>query len=367
MSLLYLSDGYLIGMAVWLTAGSASLMLLIRATRRLKTEDRRATVVKLAVSCWILLASLTAVELYFALIHDTTDSFNMTNVSKKWFDMHVTPQERALQFGGGQGTVYRDDRPFPNTLKPGQHHICFVGDSFTFGQGMPHIADRFSNRLGAALEKEQPGKYIVSNLSRTGRELHWIHKLLEQLFRKEYPIDTVVYVVCLNDIETFHKRHETYYIDLGSHSPEFFLFRDTYFFNMLYFRVRQFAVPDVRDYYSFVREYYSGEPWQRMKSKLDEVHALCEDNDVELRIVVFPFLHNLGPDYPFHDAHRQFTEYCDDAGIRVLDLEPVLRVQNPKQLTVNRFDAHPNELAHKLAAEAIRTKLFRDLGNSPGN
>ncbi len=361
MSLLYFSDGYLAGMAVWLTAGVASLVLLIRAARRLKTDNRRATFVKLAISCWILLASLTAVELYFALIHDTTDSFNMTNVSKKWFDMHIAPQQKVVEFDDGQGSVYRDDQPFPKTLKPGQYHICFVGDSFTFGQGMPNVADRFSNRLGAALEKEQPGRFVVSNLSDAGRDLHWIQVLLEELFRNNYPIDTIVYVACLNDIETFHERHRTYYTDLGSHSPKFFLFRDTYFFNMLYFRVRQFSVPDVRDYYSFVREYYSGEPWQRMKSKLDEVHALCQYNDVELRIVVFPFLHNLGPDYPFRDAHRQFVDYCNRAGIRVLDLEPVLRDQNPKTLTVNRFDAHPNELAHKLAAEAIRTKLFGDL------
>ena len=55
----------------------------------------------------------------------------------------------------------------------------------------------------------------------------------------------------------------TYYEGFGERigAPEFFLFRDTYFLNLMDYRVRSFSVPELRDYYSFVREYYDGEPW----------------------------------------------------------------------------------------------------------
>jgi hypothetical protein len=45
----------------------------------------------------------------------------------------------------------------------------------------------------------------------------------------------------------------------------------------------------------------------------------------------------------------------------VLDLWPVLKPHLGEGLTVNRFDAHPNERAHALAAEAIERELLRDL------
>ena len=170
----------------------------------------------------------------------------------------------------------------------------------------------------------------------------------------------MVYVVCLNDIETFHPRHKTYYVDLQQHAPGFVLWKHTYFFNLMYFRLRQFTVSDFRDYYRFVREYYDGEPWRAMQRKLDRVNRLCRSHGAKLEVVVFPFLHNLGPDYPFRDVHGQWAEWGTGRDVRVLDLLETLEPHVAAGLTVNRYDAHPHERAHALAAEALRTGLFTD-------
>ena len=77
--------------------------------------------------------------------------------------------------------------------------------------------------------------------------------------------------------------------------------------------------------------------------------------------MVFPFMHNLGPDYDFHHAHTKLVKYCREAKIPVLDLEPVLAPHVEEGLTVSRFDAHPNERAHELAAEAILGLLLDNL------
>ncbi|MGH7130303.1 MAG: SGNH/GDSL hydrolase family protein, partial [Planctomycetaceae bacterium] len=326
-----------------------SFVVLLRLRRRWKTRTWRLRTVHLLLSLWMLLAVLTGFELYFALIYDETDSFNMTNVSKKWFDRHVAGHEQTLEFGDGQGVRYRDDRPFPEEIEPDGHHVLFVGDSFAFGHGVPDVSDRFSNRVRAELERSHPGEFVVSNLANAGTDLHWVEALLMALFQNGHEIDTVVYAMCLNDIETFHPRHRTYYQGFGGPGPSLWLFRETYFFNLMYFRVMQFTRPEVRGYYDFVREYYEGEPWQRMRQTLDEVNRLCENHGAELRIVVFPFLHNLGPDYEFHTAHEQIVAYGREADVPVLDLEPVLSPHVEEGLTVNRFDAHPNERAHALA------------------
>jgi hypothetical protein len=69
----------------------------------------------------------------------------------------------------------------------------------------------------------------------------------------------------------------------------------------------------------------------------------------------------LGSGYPFLNAHRQIVAWCDAAGVEVLDLEPVFRERAGDDLTVNRFDAHPNEKAHRIAADAICDHLLADL------
>lgn len=359
--LLFLPDGYVQGMLVWLIGGGIAFWLLLRLRLMWRDRPRRVAWVNAGLSCWMTLALLTTVELYFALIYDASDSFNMTNVSKKWFAIHVEPQRRYLKFSETEAAGYRDDRDFLTTLRPDQKHVVFFGDSFTFAQGVPQVQNRFSNRVRTEIEAKSAGRILVSNLADTGTDLPYVTRLAELLFANGHRIDTAVYVLCLNDIEAFHPRHATYYADLAKHAPKFVLFRDTYFLNWIYFRVRQFTLSDVRSYYAFVQDYYQGEPWQRMRSGLDKLHQLCRSKGTDLRIVIFPFLHNLGPDYPFRAAHRQIVEYCQTAAIPVLDLEPILAPAASQSLTVNRFDAHPNELAHRLAAQAMLDQIFREI------
>lgn len=361
MSVSYLSFDYKLGMAVWIAAGVLAFVVLLKLRRRWKERKRLQTVANLGLSLWMLLFLLTLVELYFATVYDRSDSFNMTNVSRKWFKRHVEPDEKVLRFKDGQGIVYRDDREFPKNVPPGKHHICFIGDSFTFGHGVANVADRFSNRVRAALERDAPGRFLVTNLAKPGTDLFWVEEVLKHLFAESCRVDTVVYVMCLNDIETFHRDPNRLSRQIGAGGPQWFLFRDTYFLNFLYFRVRQFTRPEIRGYYSAVREYYDGEPWRRMRRKFLDVQDLCRKHGADFRVVVFPFLHNLGPDYPFRGVHGKVVAHCRSAGIPVLDLDPVLSPHVGEGLTVNPFDAHPNVRAHALAAEAIREKLLGDL------
>lgn len=249
-------------------------MVVAATARPGRGQPKRLNWVHAGLSAWMALALLTSIELYFALVYDASDSFNMTNVSKKWFKLHVEPQQHALKFSEREGVVFRDDREYPKKLAADQRHIVFFGDSFTFAQGVSEVRDRFSNRVRAAIEPESQGKILVSNLADAGKDLHWNERVMELLFANGHRVDTAVYVLCLNDIETFHERHQTYYQDLNW--PTFFLFRDTYFFNWVYFRVRQATLPQVRGYFADMAEYYSGEPWQAHESKVGSSAATLQ-------------------------------------------------------------------------------------------
>jgi hypothetical protein len=70
-------------------------------------------------------------------------------------------------------------------------------------------------------------------------------------------------------------------------------------------------------------------------------------------VVTFPFLHELGPHDEFQSVHDKLSQCWQELGVPELDLLPIYKDLAPAQVTVNRYDAHPNEYANKLGADAI--------------
>jgi hypothetical protein len=348
-----LSTGYLIGTTIWCVSLSVALIVLLKMRRGSDEKPIRKKLVNAAISLWLLCLLMTILEVGFAVGYDRTDSFNMSNVSKKWFRKYAEPEEKVLRFGPNEGIVCRDVKPFPESIPENAKHICFLGDSFTYGHGINHSTDRFSNLVNQSLEKDSDEEIIVTNLGKPGTDLFYAEAILENLFEDDIRVDTAVYTLCLNDIESFHPDFKTFYSADWLSGSDFFLFRDTYFFNLLYFRIQQAQRPQVKSYYDFMSDYYAGEPWERMKQKLATIHELCEKNGCEFRLLIFPFLHNLNDDYAFASAHEQIVESCRENNIAVEDLLPVMQKHSAEGLIVSRFDAHPNERANKLAADAI--------------
>lgn len=211
--ILYLSDAYLLGMAAWLAVLAISFMGCVRLSRRWKPQPKKMRLLQWGLSLWSVLAILTGIELFYALFYDRSDSFNMTNISQRWYARHV--------FRNPQG--YRDDHPFLPQPAEGKKRIVFLGDSFTFGHGIPNVTDRFSDRVGQALERAHPHEYEVANLGSPGLGVPEASIILKNdIVAKECRVDILVYVICLNDIESFHQDKSLHDEQRGSLRPEFF-------------------------------------------------------------------------------------------------------------------------------------------------
>jgi hypothetical protein len=353
-----LPDKYLFGMLFWLAGGLLAFWGLLKYRRRLRRAGRKLTPANLLLSAWIFLALLTGVELYFALLFDATDSFNMSNVSEVWFRRHVEPEQHVLKLGSASIT-YRDDQPVPRPVPSNRKHICFVGDSFTFGHGVADVSDRFTNRIRTELDSRFPEEYLISNLSMPGTDLNWVDALVRELVREDIRIDTLVYVFCPNDIEVYHPDHMKNVERLGRLKPEGPLLEHTYFFNLLYYRIRMASEPALREYYGYLADYYTGEPWERMQNQFEEFAGFCNAQGIELKVVIFPFLQNLEGESPFDPARHLVREFCEQREIPVLDLHRTLSEHAGENLTVSLFDAHPNSRAHQLAAEALLAFLVK--------
>lgn len=351
----HLPDRYLIGMGLWLLGGIVLFVALLKLRRWRRRKGAKPRILNALLGLWFLAAMLTGVEAYFALFRDTTDAFNQTNVSKRWFAIHADAEARDLKFENGEGIRYRETAAFEQEVLEGVKRVIFLGDSFTFGHGINDMEDRFSNRVGNNLESQQSGQWDVANLAWAGTNLPWTNAVTHQLVDNKYDVDTVVYVMCLNDVEGFVPSE---YADVGKHASGSPFFRDTYFLNTVYFRAKQLMVPNLRNYYGTIAEHYAGEPWQKMTDMLDDTKKTCHHKQTRFAIVVFPFLHNLTDSGAFDAAHQAIAKYGEDSDVPVLDLRATLAPHAGEGLTLNMLDAHPNERAHELAAAEIAKFLL---------
>ena len=111
-----LTTGYLIGTAIWSASLFVALIVLLKMRRGSDEIPIRKKLVNAAISLWLLCVLMTLLEVGFAVGYDRTDSFNMSNVSKKWFRKYAEPEEKVLRFGPNEGIVYRDVKPFPESI-----------------------------------------------------------------------------------------------------------------------------------------------------------------------------------------------------------------------------------------------------------
>ena len=355
MMLFWTEPEYLLAMAAWLAVMVLTLRWLLDTRRRLRvlapTKTRRS--LNAAFSIWLVLALLTSFELGFAAFVDHSDAFNMTNISKRWFRRHIEPQRNANGF--------RDRREFVEKPPGDVRRIVFFGDSFTIGHGIRRMEDRFTDRVEAALEQAAPGQFQVANLGECGWEVTIIEGVMKATLAKGYEADVFVYAFMLNDIEGYDPRTEATIRELQKRLPQSRLWTNTYFFNWMFFRWQQYQGGGTVDYFPHLADSYRSDAWRKVCISLRFMHADCRKHNVEFRMMLFPFLHNLGPDYPFHSAHQQLVEFCREEGIAVLDLEPVLTPHRSEGLVVNAFDNHPNEFCHGIVAEAIMKKFYSHL------
>lgn len=343
---------YLVGLLCWLLGMAVAVVWLLRRRRQVRLQPQHRRWIDLGLAGWMVLAALTLLEVAVAGFYDESDSFDLTNVSKRWFVRHVQLNPQG----------FRDTAPFTRLVPEGRQRIVFIGDSFTFGHGVRNVADRFSDRVAAGLQHAYPGEYVISNLGRSGIGANDLIPLWRQaVVETDSHVDLAYYVICLNDIEWFVDDNNARYMRLAAGAPQWFPFKQTYAYNLLYYRWAQIRSPQIRSYYADLQDHYSGAPWERMAAELDRFRALLKTSRTELRLVIFPFLHNLGAEYPFGEAHTRILQYAQQFELHCVDLVETLSEHADESLTVNRFDAHPNARAHRYAAEAI----LQDLADHP--
>src|SRR5580704_10822256 len=214
-------------MAIWLAALGLLVVALLRVRRGAHQSPRRLVAVNAALGAAMLLVLVTAAELIFACFVDFSDTFSVSNVSKRWLAVHIEGEENKNGF--------RDRNELTTFIPGGKKRIIFLGDSFTAGHGIRRMDDRFTDRIAARFEREQPGKFVVANMARPGYDALFVTQLAkDELLKKHYDMAACVYVYNLNDVDRYDPNTAESLKAIQSSEPSFFLFRDTYLLNWLY-------------------------------------------------------------------------------------------------------------------------------------
>ena len=240
--------------------------------------------------------------------------------------------------------------------KPGVHRALFVGDSFTYGQGVA-FDDTFPKRVERLLteSRKEPWETIVVAVPGigTGREA--------RLFERDglpFEPDVMVLGYVLNDGEDhdageLRRAEEWRQEEERAKNPPWWTRSALLSFG--WGRIE--ATLQNRRREANYRGLFEGEKpgFTGSKESLVKIGALAKAHHIPWIAAIFPLLGNaLDESYPFVRAHERVAAAAESAGALVLDLLPTYRDKNWRLLVVEgEADEHPNELAHRLAAEAI--------------
>jgi hypothetical protein len=259
------------------------------------------------------------------------------------------------------------EREFPADKPPGTYRIAFIGDSYTFGQGIAE-AERMSNRLEEGLRQRAPNVEVL-NFGNPGINTADEVVILRQVLGELNP-DFVMLQWFVNDVE--------YKGPLGD-GPQAVPPQLTHVIRLrrwlrntsvLYFlageiehRIEEMLGPSYEA--QLTRDVVDDQSreWKAHDEALTTFIRACQEWGVGVGVVLVPSaVSTAGAPYPLAFLHERVLEVCRREGALCTDLLSVFKpyMDDPARyqlLWVNRFDPHMGPLANQLAAQHLTQLL----------
>ena len=284
---------------------------------------------------------------------------NQDAMRKPWLDEQGCVEVRINRWGLRE----RDDDAFGPQKPPGQQRIVCIGDSFTFGWGIP-AEQNWVRMLEDALRKDL-GDVRTINCGAAGAivpDEYWWG--LRDRFGAFQP-DAVLVTLCLNDLIP----SSGLCLALPPRQPTGFRLLDGLYgltqrgpldldpavdwsSLLLQLPEKQGLASGLLDGDKPVAAMWASGGTQEALQRMQD---WCKQRNVRFLVCLWPFLQGLSPGatYPFRGIHDRVAAFCAGAGIPFLDLLPSLQGHHDEELWVTPADYHPNPQAQRLALPAI--------------
>ncbi len=238
----------------------------------------------------------------------------------------------------------------------------------TQGGGIKKVNDRFTNLLENKLQNAGYSAEVY-NLGKSGYDTDGEKEIYEKT--KFLNCDIVVWEYFLNDVQPEGQSTGTRIIANSSKESKIAssLSNRSFFFDYLYWRLSTRYTKTFKALNNADLSQYNNPPvfthhLATIKAWSDEMKT---DNK-KVIVIIFPFVHLL-PNYPAAEIHQRMDKAFQDNGLNVIDLLDDLKGKNGSDLIASKFDYHPNETVHKIAADRLFEevkKLMPSQNSKPG-
>jgi hypothetical protein len=279
------------------------------------------------------------------------------------------------------------ERSLDEARKQGAYTVLAIGDSFTYGLGVK-VVDSWPYRLNSLLPPLVGKPVVVSNVGKVGRHVMEVFEGQYVPYTASRAPDLCVYGFCLNDplwipdkgadrpnpLAPMKKdsKMETGDIDdfINVRTANLKQLRIESSFSRLRQRLRTLDVGlrawESREIQRRTLQFYLDlyDPAKNARGLELTWNAIARMKhrqnlaDKRFLVVVFPMFIDTDGDYPLRRCHETVVQALKSRGVEVLDLLPIYGKTPPKELWVHPLDRHPNDLAQRMAAEAITSALF---------
>jgi hypothetical protein len=215
------------------------------------------------------------------------------------------------------------------------------------------------------LNATEPGRWEVRNCGRRGADFPLLYERFEALAR--LAPDLVVYGMLLNDADQSPEfRARQRYLDdwildrrhlAGTDEPTLPAPRSRLFALVADRLEGQRVGRETTRWYLEMYGDANRGGWERTQRYLRIMNRTLQRRGAAFLVAQWPLLVGLESGYPFEEPTAAIARACDEAKIPRLDLLTTLRGRPESSLWVSATDRHPNELAHRLAAEALAPVL----------
>ena len=248
---------------------------------------------------------------------------------------------------------YRDlDRTIPKPA--GVRRVVSLGDSFAWGASV-EFEDGYLQRLERGLRRRRHEAWQVVNLALPGMNTVDEEAQLESEGMAFGP-DVVLLGYVLNDSEdagAAESRRAAEWAEPKARPRR--LLDHSALFRLV--GARLWATAENRRRIAGYKSMYADDApgWIAARAALRRMGALCRARGVPFVVAIFPLFGNpLDEGYPFPEIHARVAQAAAEGGAKVVDLLPAYRGLRWDLLVVDGVDdEHPNEIAHRIAANVI--------------
>jgi len=258
-----------------------------------------------------------------------------------WFSKHV--KMNRLGFRG-------DFKPYEKP--PGTYRLVVLGDSVTFGYGINKVEKRYPELLAGMLSKKLGTNVEAINLGRPGLSTFHEFNIMHDKGQFFHP-DVVILGYYYNDPIT-KSQGDVIVKHLGYPPWIKFLTKRSYLVSFMgYFLMNNKQDEIIENCIHYVNS--PNNPTEpEFRVALESIYELSRKQGADYVVIIFPILEGLEKEpYEFQDADDYIVMELKSLGIPYVDLLPLLKRRNSRELWASDLDSHPNEEVHAIAASAL--------------